>query len=198
MTVNAAVAGLFVGSCAVAHLVLGDAAAIDDLGADTGAELEVDIEVPVPIGSSKVAAPESGGCHGGCSLAKHSVPELTVDGFKSALRGYAETAYWQESEALDTLLFYAGRTRELIAEHGSEPLSPEHLAFLRRELGREHAVVAIRMVDDSGRTRVQYGPERVPLGVKEHLQPAETGALHQMEFNGTVVRTGLYHLWSRY
>lgn len=186
--------GLFVGSCAVAQLFLSDRGGITEATA-AGEVVAVDIEVPESAADKKKADPKA--CHG-CSIGKHHIPDYTDEMFHEAMTAYAEMPHWQESKGLDTLLFYGDETLEMLEKHGTEPLSPEHLAFLRRELSRTHATVHIRVVDEFGEVRVEYGPERVPLKVKEHLQAKENGNLYAMEFNGTVARTGLYHLWSRY
>ena len=196
---------IFVGSCAIANMLLAHDEPLGDAFAESGAAGGFEVEIVVPevrtnkrSKSEDYAAKEGEACTTGCSLAKHAIAEFTVDNFRDALRNYAEFAPWQESEPLDTLLFYNKRTLEYLDSEGSEPLSPEHVAFLRRELARENAIVTIRMVDEHGVTRVTYGPEKVPLGQKQHLAPTEVGNLFAMEFNGTVMRTGLYHLWSRY
>ncbi len=137
-------------------------------------------------------------CTTSCSLAKHAIAEFTPSMFHDALSEVAAEAVGQPSLGLDTLLFYNKRTLELLDEIGSGPLSQAHTRFLRRELARDHATVSIRMVDENGRIRASYGPAQVPLGQKQHLSPADTSGLFPMEFNGTVMRTGLYRLWSRY
>lgn len=192
--VVAAGLALFIGSCAVAGLLLSERGVITEATA-AGEVVAVDIEVPMSAAEKKKADPKA--CHG-CSIGKHHIPPYTDEMFREAMAAYAKLPHWQESEGLDTLLFYGDETLEKLEEHGTEPLSPEHLAFLRRELSRTHAEVHIRVVDEYGEVRVEYGPERVPLKVKEHLQAKENGNLYAMEFNGTVARTGLYHLWSRY
>ena len=189
---------VFVGSCALVNLLLVDRGSIREALASSpelGTAYTVDIVVP-EVRTNKLKKPDAKGCHG-CSLAKHTLPDYDREIFEAALEGYAKTMPWQESESLEVLLFHSKATLELLEKHGSGPLPPEHVAFLRGELTRE-AVVEIRMVDEHGVVRITYGPERVPFGVKEHLAPKETGNLFAMEFNGTVMRTGLYHLWSRY
>jgi len=198
---------VFAGSCALAHVLLvsddpiGQAAAESALDPE---DYEVEIVVPAVRTNKRtekkigVAPKEGEDCTTGCSLAKHSVPEFTLGDFYEALKDYAAGSPSDQGDGLDKLLFYGKKTLEFIETEGTDPLSAEHVAFLKRELRRENAVVTIRMVDEHGTTRVQYGPEKVPLGAKQHLAPSEVGNLFAMEFNGTVMRTGLYHLWSRY
>ena len=185
---------VFVGACVLVKLALSERGAITEATA-AGEVIAVDIEVPESPADKKKNDPKA--CHG-CSIGKHHIPPYTDEVFREAMESYAEYPYWQESQGLDTLLFYGDETLEKLAEHGTEPLSPEHVAFLKRELRRTHAYVHIRVIDEHGVVRVEVGPERVPLKVKKHLKPRDTGNLYAMEFNGTVARTGLYHLWSRY
>ena len=135
-------------------------------------------------------------CTTGCSLKKHPLPPYGRGDFARARYQYAQEAPEAASEALETLLFFAGTTRNFLDDMGYGPLSPAHREVLDRELARA-AIVQIRMVDDSGRVRVAYGPQRLPFGVKQHLHPVDHD-LQPLEFNGTVMRTGLNYIWSRY
>ena len=195
-------AALLVGCCAAASLIIASSAK-SVAGAEPRGGFEVDIVVPKVVtnarGTEPGAAPAEGeACTTGCSLAKHAIPDFTEEMFAEALASYATSAATETSEALDTLLFYNKRTTELLDTLGHGPLSEDHVSFLRSELARDQAVVSIRMVDENGVVRVSYGPEKVSLGKKQHLAPSETGNLFAMEFNGTVMRTGLNYLWSRY
>lgn len=185
--------GVFIGSCAVVQLLVSRTPIAPALAADD--VVGVDIELPEIPGHHDDEQKKH--CHG-CSLGHHEIPPYTDEVYREAVESYARMPYWQQSEGLDTLLFYGDETLEKLEKLGTGSLSAEHLAFLRRELTRTHAVVHIRVVDEHGEVRVDYGPERVPLKVKEHLWAKENGNLFAMSFNGTVVRTGLYHLWSRY
>ncbi len=162
-------------------------------------ELEVVFdEMPTGTGSSKSSdASEEEECTTGCSLAKHYVPVFTEFAYETKIREYGALPLDPDNPALETLLFYGGRTRSLIKELGTGDLDAEHLDFLRRELRRDHALVSLRMVDENGVVKVSYGPTSVPLGTKQHLQAVGEN-LSAMEFNGTVMRTGVNYLWSRY
>ena len=103
----------------------------------------------------------------------------------------------EPGEALEKLLFYGIDTKKYLLEVGHGDLPAAHLAFLQKELKRDHAIVELRMVDDNEVVRVTYGPTSVPLGAKQHLAPVGEN-LQAMEFNGTVMRTGVNYLWSRY
>ena len=147
-----------------------------------------------PDPDSSDESPEK--CTSGCSLGKHPLPPYGRGDFARARYEYAQAAPDEPSEALETLLFFGTATKGFLAEMGPGRLSPAHVAFLERELDRD-AVVELRMVDDSGRVRVAYGPQQVPFGIKQHLHPVEHN-LQPLEFNGTVMRTGVNYLWSRY
>ncbi len=156
------------------------------------------IEVPTPPGKpEKKREPEPGECTTGCSLAKHTIPPYGRADFARARYTYASELPDAASEALETLLFYGAATRQYLHDMGTGPLSPAHIRFLNKQLERDHAIVSIRMVDDAGLVRVAYGPQRVPIGIKQHLQPVDHD-LQPLEFNGTVMRTGVNYLWSRY
>lgn len=163
-------------------------------------EPRVEISVPIPPGGADKADKKTDGkpgeCTSGCSLGKHPIPPYGRGDFARARYAYADEHPEAPSEALETLLFYGENTKKFLADMGTGRLSPAHVAFLERELERA-AVVEIRMVDDSGRVRVAYGPQRVPFGIKQHLQPVDHD-LQPLEFNGTVMRTGVNYLWSRY
>ena len=153
---------------------------------------EVIFEDPIPTGQVKESKEK---CTTSCSLAKHPIPDFSPRDFEKALASYAESPAAEASPALETLLFYGARSQEYIEQFGTTGLPAQHLAYLQRELSRDHAEVSLRLVDEAGRVRVSYGPTLVPLGQKQHLSP---NTLQAMEFNGTVMRTGVNYLWSRY
>ena len=157
----------------------------------------VHIVAPAVIGGAKQDTKSAEECTTGCSLAKHKIPDFTPDDYLQAIADYAGQPHDADTKPLETLLFYGSRTLQLMQRFGTEGLPSSHLVFLRRELSRTHARVSIRLIDANDRVRVSYGPSRVPLGQKQHLQ-AVTLADQSLEFNGTVMRVGLYHLWSRY
>jgi hypothetical protein len=166
-------------------------------GTPWDAEPTVEIVTPTtPAPHHEVTTP--GGCHsGGCSLAKHPIPEFSAADFRDALAEYALAPADSPSPALEKLLFYGSRTRELIDRYGEGTLPAAHSELLRRELARTHALVAMRMIDDAGAVVAAYEPEAVPIGVKQHLH-TNSDAVQPFEMNGTVMRVGLSHLWSRY
>ncbi len=138
------------------------------------------------------------GCKTGCSLAKHDIPPFSFGQFVAARAAYAKEAPDAPSKSLETLLFYRHETLLYLKKNGTAPLSPEHAAFLSRELRRETATVSIRVVGMNGKIRVALQDVVVPLGVKQHLRPEALDGTQPLSFNGTVKRVGLYHLWSRY
>jgi hypothetical protein len=153
----------------------------------------VEIEVPTPPGK----AGKGSACHTGCSLKSHPLPAFTLTDFNKALAEYGRASHDAPAQpALERLLFYAEYTRTLLRKHGHGALSPAQRQRLDRELSRR-ALVAIRIVDATGAVRADLPWTRVPFGVKQHLHP-RTRAIQAMSFNGTVMRTGLGHIWARY
>ncbi|MCA9666266.1 MAG: hypothetical protein KC503_11785 [Myxococcales bacterium] len=138
------------------------------------------------------------GCNTGCSLKKHYVAPFLLDDYKHAIALYKKEPMAEGSKGLETLLFYGERTRELMRKHGTFDLPRDRRQFLLRELSRTHATVTLRIVDDKGEVRASTGPMHVPVGQKQHLRSVRLSAVQSLEFNGTVMRVGLYHLWSRY
>ena len=155
----------------------------------------------VPEGSGPMPVSEDGAkeeCTTSCSLAKHPVPPFTELDFELALADYAKADPEAESEGLETLLFYGPKTQAFLQNFGHGDLSLEHEKVLTRELGRTEARVSLRLVDEGDESiRAIYGPSLVPIGQKQHLATIGDGVL-AMEFNGTVMRTGVNYLWSRY
>ncbi len=174
------------------------ACAADVDPADNAEYLEVSIEVPEGSGPEPVSAEDKEECTTSCSLAKHPVPPFTELGFEQVRARYAAADPEHEGQDLETLLFYGPRTEELFDALGYGELSTRHQAVLRRELSRRSARVSLRLVGEKdNKVQAAYGPSLVPIGKKQHLATVGEGLL-AMEFNGTVMRTGVNYLWSRY
>ncbi|RMH42971.1 MAG: hypothetical protein D6689_06495 [Deltaproteobacteria bacterium] len=171
------------------------AAAVGETSAVSG-DVVVDIVAPAPVAPPK-AAGDDGNCASGCSLKNHPVPPFTPEQFADALAAYQRQPVAADGDALDTLLFYGRRTRELIDLFGTDPLDDAHRTWLLRELSRTHARVSIRVIDEHGAVRALVDGQRVPIGIKQHLH-AQVKDLQPLEFNGTVMRVGLNTVWSRY
>mgnify|MGYP001556064495 CR=1 FL=1 len=161
----------------------------------------IHIEVPKPPkekGLSKEAE-----CASGCSMKKHPVPPFTVEDFKKTLAAFSRQrlplAGQESSPEVDRLVFYGRRTRALLQKEREAvaALPKGHGQWLRRQLAHDHALVALRIIDDAGRVRAHLPWRRVPFGDKRHLHP-KTVDIQPMSFNGTVMRTGLGHIWARY
>ena len=170
------------------------------LGPILEAPLYLDAEGPAPTGTSK-AKPTNGdeeACKTGCTLAKHDIPPFSFGQFVRARAQYAKEKHNDASKSLETLLFYRQETLSYLGKNGVGPLPEKHATFLKRELSRKTATVSIRVVGANGRTRISLADVVVPLGVKQHLKPKALDGTQPLEFNGTVKRVGLYHLWSRY
>lgn len=156
--------------------------------------LKVVFEDPVPTGPPKLSDEE---CTTSCSLKKHPIPKFDYEDYRQALADYTKRPARDGGEALDQLLFHGSHTEDLIDVYGVGELPEEHKLYLSEQLSRRNAVVSLRMVEPDGTVRVSYGPMKVPLGQKQHLSPMGEN-LQAMEFNGTVMRTGVNYLWSRY
>ena len=154
------------------------------------------VQIVEPVGGAQPNE-EDAHCASGCSLKDHPVAPFTETQFFETLEQYAKQPHHAPSAPLERLLFYGRRTRELIDYHGLERLPKTHRRVLSRELSRTHARVAIRVVDDRGSTRAELPWTRVPFGKKQHLRP-RVKRIQAMSFNGTVMRTGLGHIWARY
>ena len=70
--------------------------------------------------------------------------------------------------------------------------------WLRRELARDHAVIAMRVIDEHGVVRARLHETRVKVGKKRHIHFSEYTRMQPFETSGTVVRVGLGHIWSRF
>lgn len=162
---------------------------------DSNYVVEAVFDAPMPETAADKEGKEK--CTTSCSLAKHKIPDFTPYDFEQTLAAYAARPATEVSEELEKLLFYGLDTKEYLKSVGHGELPAGHLAYLQSELKRDHATVEIRLVDDNEVVRVSYGPTSVPLGAKQHLAPVGED-LQAMEFNGTVMRTGVNYLWSRY
>jgi hypothetical protein len=145
-----------------------------------------DPDVPVP--------PD---CKGGCTLGAHDVPTISEPELHDLLRQYATDPMSEESVALETLLFHGAETTRFLAATPDLVLDDERRVFLERELARRHAWIEFRVVTESGHERFRLDPTRVPLDIKQHVQPTFS-SLPPLELNGTVKRVGLFHLWTRF
>jgi hypothetical protein len=177
------------------------------VGPDEGPP-QIEIVVPKPPKEKYVSKGQA--CASGCSMKKHPVPPFTAAQFRATLTAFAAqplpAAGAPSSLEIDRLLFYGKRTRELLTELdrgrlgkvATLPKLPKaHRRWLDGQLAHSHAEVALRIVDDRGRVRANLPWTRVPFGDKQHLRP-KTVDIQPMEFNGTVMRTGMGHIWARY
>lgn len=159
--------------------------------------VQVVFEDPAPPGPAKKKDKAAEECTTSCSLAKHPIAPFTAADFELTMQEYADHDAEAASAAFEKLLFYGPDTRRFLETFGADPLPSQHQRVLERELARDHALVSLRLVDEAEKVVVLYGPHRVPIGQKQHLAPVGDD-LQAMEFNGTVMRTGVNYLWSRY
>ena len=136
-------------------------------------------------------------CKTGCNIATHDIDRLddaTIMALVDDLSN--EDQPGPDSPALEALLFHADSVRIFLDQHGPRALGRHH-TLLMRQLAVTHAVIEIKVVDETGRIRAQFAPTRVPLGRKTHHLATKSHELHGLEVSGTVVRVGLEHVWSR-
>jgi hypothetical protein len=144
-------------------------------------------------GSKSLAAVVNGSCQTGCRppvLTARSIGE-----FAAWMGAVLATPVGSPSLALDSLLFHREDTLRWMANNS---LPKPWATFLARELSRTHAIIEMRLIDDKGVVRAHLPSTDVPLGVKTHSGFARRLDLQPFEISGTVLRVGLYHLWSRF
>ncbi|MEK6237839.1 MAG: hypothetical protein N2C14_24275 [Planctomycetales bacterium] len=135
-------------------------------------------------------------CASGCAASRHPTKELTKKSFRDLMRQFARQPISENSLALETLLYFGRQTRLMIEKEGFEPLNQERADFLWRELGRGHASIAIRVIDENGEIRSWAPVTKVPLD-RRHVFSMETNNVQPLVTSGTVKRVGLHHLWTR-
>jgi hypothetical protein len=135
-------------------------------------------------------------CASGCAASHHPTEQLTDRHFEQLLADYSVEPIAEAGEAFETLLFYGRQVIGLLDRNGSGPLDPLRAAVLRQELGRGHAELAIRIVDESGVVRAILPPTSVPLD-RRHEFKLVPHNLQPLIASGTVKRVGRDHLWMR-
>jgi len=99
---------------------------------------------------------------------------------------------------LETLLYHGVHSRHLLDELPDDALPADRRAFLLSELGRGHAAIEVRLIDEAGTVRGHLEASGLEFGVPTHLHMHDTGSLGDVELSGRVRRVGLHHLWSRW
>lgn len=135
-------------------------------------------------------------CASGCAVSRHPTEELTTHHYHQLLDQFADDPISEDSNALETLLFFGRQTSEMIDNEGTGLLDPWRAAFLRAELSQTHAKIAIRVVDENGDVRTSLPSTRVPLD-RRHVFSMDVNNVQPLVTSGTVKRVGLYHLWTR-
>lgn len=136
-------------------------------------------------------------CASGCAQDQHPTPQLTKAEFQKLMAAFAGEPMTEDSKALQSLLFYGRQSLRMLDQAGDQPLDTERAAFLRRELGRTHVYVELRMIDEHGVVRLWNKPARVPLDIRYGFDYQTTDYQEIEESTGTVKRVGLNHLWQR-
>lgn len=157
----------------------------------------VDSPIESSVGGEISAAPLAADCAKGCSGPTpdetHPLSDTELSQHIIALSAEPVGA---ASLDLETLLFHGSATSAWLDRH-PDALDLERRRFLRKELGRIEVRVEFRLVDEHGEIRGQAS-RVTPLGEKQHIALAGTGALKRIEINGKTKRVGLQHLWSRW
>lgn len=136
-------------------------------------------------------------CASGCAVSHHPTRRLSVDECRDLLVAYQETPFDQQSDALDALLYYGVQTQvRLRKESLRNLLDTEHVQSLNKELSRDRAVVAIRIVDQSGKVRANLPPTEVPQHVRQVFE-FDVYDIQPLICSGTVKRVGKNHIWQR-
>ena len=135
----------------------------------------------------------------GCSPHKHPTPLLTAAEFKRLKEAYALAPVDQQSEALDTLLFFGPQFAFRLKTEGSAPLDAARTQFALTELSRHGVFIEMRVVDEFGVQRITMPPTFWPFDIKQHHFPKgpELVRMQTPDINGTCKRVGLDHIWVR-
>jgi hypothetical protein len=143
-------------------------------------------------------------CASGCASDQHPTPPLLKEEFQRLMALYAHEPMSDQSEGLETLLYYGRQSLLYLDQLGPGPLDKQREEFLRRELyvsptkiDRLHVLVELRVVDEFGVVRVWNKPAPVPLDKRFGFEFTTNDYQRIEESTGTVKRVGLYHLWQR-
>jgi len=136
-------------------------------------------------------------CASGCAVSHHPTQRLSIAECQSLLVAYQKTPFDQQGDALDALLYYGVQTQvRLRNQLLSDLLDADHLRFLKTELSRDRAIVAIRLVDQFGKVRANLPPTEVPQHVRQVFK-FDVHDIQPLICSGTVKRVGKNHIWQR-
>ena len=135
-------------------------------------------------------------CASGCAVSRHPTKELTITVYRRLLRQFQHEPISEDSQALETLLFYGRQTSEMIIDNGIGPLGRQRAAVLQDELARTQAKISIRVVDENGVVRSSLPQTSVPLD-RRHVFSMDVNKVQPLVTSGTIKRVGLHHLWTR-
>ena len=135
-------------------------------------------------------------CASGCAVSRHPTDKLTKPHYLRLLAQCAASDLNADNMAYEALLYFGRQTMSMIASFGTPHLSDDKRSTILRELGRQHARVSIRVVDQWGQKRSWVDEVRVPLD-RRHVFEMQTSGLPPLVTSGTVKRVGQDHLWTR-
>ena len=136
-------------------------------------------------------------CHGGCAAVKAHVDHLEEAELEKLIEALATQEIGEESEELDSLLYYWREAEPHLKEHGRGSLSEVQYTYLLGELARHAVTIHIRIIGDDKDTRIEL-THRLTFGRRTHMHPDLTKGVQTPEITGTVQRVGLNHIWARF
>ncbi|MEM7782513.1 MAG: hypothetical protein AAF939_04725 [Planctomycetota bacterium] len=135
-------------------------------------------------------------CASGCAASRHPTGQLTRSRFFQLLNEVPLEPLDRTNTAMEELFYFGTQAYRFIQAEGFGPLDTVQSEFIWNQLQKTHALISIRVVDESGRIRTWLEPTRVPLD-RRHVFEMETDGLQPLVTSGTVKRVGLDHLWVR-
>jgi hypothetical protein len=150
-----------------------------------------------PTSTPDIPTPIDFACAGGCETDGHDyVGELDEATFDAILAGLAGPENADREEAMDQAVFYGPRLLAWLDTKGAGTLGDDEERALRAQVGRTDVDIELRLTTDAGEV-VGSGTFEAPVGLKQHLTLDAPGYGYTT-VNGTVVRTAVGHLWSRW
>ena len=135
-------------------------------------------------------------CASGCAVSRHPTTRLTADAFRKLVAKYQQSAPTGKNRALEEILFFGRQSRQHWHTLRLQPIAPLWQLVLDEELEKTHALVSLRVIDESGDIRSKISHVRVPLD-RRHIFKMQTKTHQSLITSGTVKRVGLDHLWTR-
>jgi hypothetical protein len=137
-----------------------------------------------------------GECLVGCSLEADeewiSEPEI-----RKLLKRLSTESYNEESENLDTLLFFHEKVCQFREKHLLSELPAPWEKCLNEELPKDKIRIQLRVLTAGGIKEIRVD-EIEPLSKAFHLKRDDLVEGHEMKISGRSRRVGLHHIWIRF